>query len=207
MDQHVKLEIPFEAKALFRAANMLFTMAQDAGLQISRDGGATLQRTEQPAAEAGGAPHGAPSTPGPGTNGGSEQETPPDVDAEGLPWDGRIHSSSKGINQDGTWRKRKGVAKETVAQVEAELRSTVDVAPPAPQPQAAPAAPAPAPEPPADDAAPVTFADIMTRMMAEQVTQDRLNAALEAVGAGSLPEVSGSQEMTDALHRELFGDG
>ena len=50
------------------------------------------------------------------------------VDADGLPWDPRIHSSSKQLVADGTWRKRRNTAKELFAEVEAELRglSTVD---------------------------------------------------------------------------------
>lgn len=48
--------------------------------------------------------------------------TPPAVDAAGLPWDERIHASSKALIADGTWRKKRGVADDLVAQVEAELR-------------------------------------------------------------------------------------
>lgn len=43
-------------------------------------------------------------------------------DANGLVWDERIHSSSKEFVKDGTWRKRRGVSDDIVAQVEAELR-------------------------------------------------------------------------------------
>jgi len=80
------------------------------------------------------------------------------VDADGLPWDPRIHSSSKQLVADGTWRKRRNTAKELFAEVEAELRglSTVDApvdapipAPPPPPPPAAVAFANPAPPPPA----------------------------------------------------------
>lgn len=46
-------------------------------------------------------------------------------DVNGLPWDARIHSSSKNKNGDGSWRNRKGVDKATLAKVEAELKATV----------------------------------------------------------------------------------
>lgn len=46
----------------------------------------------------------------------------PDVDANGLPWDERIHSSNHARNVDGTWRKKRNVNAETVAAVEAQLR-------------------------------------------------------------------------------------
>ena len=76
------------------------------------------------------------------------------VDADGLPWDPRIHSSRKQLVADGTWRKRRNTAKELFAEVEAELRglSAVDAPIPAPPPPPPPAAVAfanPAPPPPA----------------------------------------------------------
>lgn len=43
------------------------------------------------------------------------------TDKNGLPWDERIHSSSRAINADGTWRYRKNVPDETKQAVEAEL--------------------------------------------------------------------------------------
>lgn len=47
------------------------------------------------------------------------------VDAQGLPWDARIHSSSKECVADGSWRKRRNTAPELVTAVEAELRATM----------------------------------------------------------------------------------
>lgn len=43
-------------------------------------------------------------------------------DAKGLPWDARIHSSSKALNKDNTWRYKKGLDDGIKAQVEAQLR-------------------------------------------------------------------------------------
>lgn len=40
-----------------------------------------------------------------------------------LPWDERIHASTKAKNADGTWRTKRGVDKAEVAKVEAELRA------------------------------------------------------------------------------------
>lgn len=53
------------------------------------------------------------------------QPPPPAVDAKGMPWDERIHSSNKALCTDGTWRQRRGVATQLVANVEAELRAKV----------------------------------------------------------------------------------
>lgn len=82
---------------------------------------------------------------------------PDERDAAGLPWDGRIHSSSRARLQDGTWRQKRGVSDTLLAAVTAELRSRLPggnvaaTTPPAPAPQAA--APVP-PTPPAAEPAP-----------------------------------------------------
>ncbi len=47
----------------------------------------------------------------------------PAFDSSGLPWDERIHSANKGVNSNGTWRKRRGVDDLTVATVEHELKN------------------------------------------------------------------------------------
>lgn len=36
-----------------------------------------------------------------------EEQTPPTTDSTGTPWDERIHSASKALNSDGTWRLRR----------------------------------------------------------------------------------------------------
>jgi hypothetical protein len=62
------------------------------------------------------------------------------VDINGLPWDHRIHSSSKELNRDQTWRAKRGVDKALVAQVEAELRAVMNIPPAVPNVPAAPGA-------------------------------------------------------------------
>lgn len=49
-----------------------------------------------------------------------------DLDAEGLPWDRRIHSRTKSKLSDGTWRKQRGVDEKLIHQVENELRSAMN---------------------------------------------------------------------------------
>lgn len=41
----------------------------------------------------------------------------PTVDAAGYPWDERIHVNTKKVEDDGTWRLRRGVSKELVDEV------------------------------------------------------------------------------------------
>lgn len=53
---------------------------------------------------------------------------PADVDKHGLPWDARIHSGTKAVNADGSWRQRRGLNDpELVKRVEAELRALMAV--------------------------------------------------------------------------------
>lgn len=82
-----------------------------------------------------------------------------DIDVDGLPWDARIHSSTRVKNADGRWRARRGVDDTVFDSVVAELRAVMGNAPtpaapvsgPAvdtPSTIAAPSAPAVPPPPP-----------------------------------------------------------
>jgi hypothetical protein len=50
-----------------------------------------------------------------------QTSTPPQIDADHLPWDERIHSSSKGLTAKGVWVKRKNVPDATYNAIRAEL--------------------------------------------------------------------------------------
>lgn len=83
-------------------------------------------------------------------------------DKNNLRWDGRIHSSTKGINKDGTWRVKKNLDEATRLQVETELKAELlagvptPAAPPVAAPQ--PTATVPVPPAPATSTAPVPAA-------------------------------------------------
>lgn len=47
----------------------------------------------------------------------------PNVDTRGFPHDDRLHSKNKTINDDGTWRYKKGLKDDVKAAVESELQS------------------------------------------------------------------------------------
>ena len=74
---------------------------------------------------------------------GSHSET----DAKGLPWDERIHASSKAKTKDGSWRTKRGVDEKFLADVEFELRAKAQApkSEPVPLPLAPPVAAAPVP--------------------------------------------------------------
>ena len=83
----------------------------------------------------------------------------PTVDKNGLPWDSRIHASTKTLNADGTWRQRRGLNDPgLVSRIEAELRAAVSAGsnPAGPVASAAPAIAAPAVTPIAPPTAAVT---------------------------------------------------
>jgi hypothetical protein len=47
-----------------------------------------------------------------------------ELDSEGLPWDSRIHSSSKAKVKNGTWKIQRGVTDETANKIKAEYRGS-----------------------------------------------------------------------------------
>lgn len=113
-----------------------------------------------------------------------------ELDSKGLPWDKRIHSSSRAKVADGSWRKVRGVDDALVAQVEAELRA-VQVAP---QVESAPkdgedVVTAPVPVPPVPVAAvplppaPMTFATMMQRITPSIVSGALSQARIQEVCA------------------------
>jgi hypothetical protein len=59
-----------------------------------------------------------------------------EVDAEHIPWDERIHASTKTKNADGTWRLKRNIPVETVEAIKAELRALMQVPAPATAPVA-----------------------------------------------------------------------
>lgn len=77
-----------------------------------------------------------------------------EVDKDGVPWDERIHSSSKGQTAKGIWKKRKNLPEGLYERITAELKGgpvAVETPPPAPvvedTPPPAPAATTPPPAP------------------------------------------------------------
>ena len=134
------------------------------------------------------------------------------IDVNGFPWDSRIHSSSKEMVKDGTWRKRRGVDAAMVAQVEAELRR-------APLPEAELNQPKFVELP--STLQPVTHVDVtptvgtmsftelldgVTKaMVAGQLSQAKITEALAAVGLTALPNLLGNPTLIPAFREALGG--
>lgn len=78
----------------------------------------------------------------------------PTIDSRGLPWDPRINSAGENrLNDDGSWRRKRGASESLVNSVETELRVRSQQAPPPPAPVSLPVPPPiaalPVPPPPA----------------------------------------------------------
>lgn len=152
-----------------------------------------------------------------------------DLDVNGLPWDARIHSSSKNKNQDGTWRYTRGGDPVVRAQVEAELRAkgpaggqpaqqdasatalqspAADTPPPPPPLNNAPADQTPPPPPPlaeqqadAPSVTQVTMQEVFSR--ANKMPLDQRTMALEVVGLASMSEFLKEYKVRPELAGEL----
>lgn len=76
-------------------------------------------------------------------------------DAEGLPWDERIHAGSKKQTAKGVWKRKRGLQDFEYDEVVAELKADIPAAPAEPEVPVVPEAAEPAvPEAPATPAAP-----------------------------------------------------
>jgi hypothetical protein len=146
-----------------------------------------------------------------------------ELDINRLPWDSRIHASTKTKNADGSWRNRKGVDKTVLATVEAELKqtmgasgvpvsvATVPVVPPvvsvptpppaapiAPVAPAAPVAPpvASVPTPPNADPFKAFTARVTPMIARKEILPPQLQAIAAELG---LPHIGGLQARHDLI--------
>jgi hypothetical protein len=154
-----------------------------------------------------------------------------DVDKAGLPWDGRIHASTRAKNADGTWRMRRGIEEALVAAVTGELRQTMAPVIPQPPAQAVPAIPKPPfvpsvvpPVPQASitpetalvgavltashsDVPALTFPKLMqlitTAFTSKALSQEQIKAAIEAAGLPSLPMLASRPDLVQGVADSL----
>lgn len=210
----ISLTIPLTRSALTRAMNMLQGLSVDlldeniASVVSDSDAGAP-ETTTTPATP--------PSTDNVtpissrGKAAGSNTTTPPPVitdvelDAEGLPWDARIHGKTKTkLKKEKTWKKIKNIEKNKpglVEQVEAELRTSMAANPVTPPPVNDPplsttVTPTPPPvneQPPSTPPAPVV--EKLYLIDGKQFTADALRAAnWTELQIAQLPEVEATLE-------------
>jgi hypothetical protein len=154
-----------------------------------------------------------------------------ELDADGLPWDARIHSGpadKRPKNADNRWRRGRGVTDEQFNVVAAELRQVMgapaplaappvapvpappETAPAASAPIPAPPAPPPAPEPVAMESGPVvaapaasvaTFTDLMRK-----VTRMQTAGLVTVEGTSQIAQALGLTGLRDLMQRpDLVG--
>ena len=191
MSETINLTIPINnANALTRAADMLHGMAIDASKNLINH---NLMSHEEATEEEPVAVESAINTE-------VEAEFVSDkLDAEGTPWDERIHSSSKSFIKNGTWKLKRGVDPNFVAKIKEEWKSVPITEEPAPSVFDEEPAPAPPPAPTID-----TFPDLMTEIAAKGIDHNTVNEIVNKHGAGSLAILAAKPELIPAVAAELF---
>lgn len=123
-----------------------------------------------------------------------------EIDSKGMPWDTRIHSSTKAKNADNSWRKRKGVAPQTIEVVEAQLKTAMSAPattaiPPVPEPGALAGTPVP-------DFASFMF-DVSQWVATKQLTTGDVVAACNSVGIATANLVALRPDLIPAIRAAL----
>lgn len=141
---------------------------------------------------------------------------PVELDSRGLPWDRRIHASTRTKCKDGSWKNSPGVDKEVLAGVEAELQGAMS----APIPPAATLAdaavvsaalqtPPTPPIPPAASTtpAPGTYAEMMlyitSNASAKRFTYQDVIKVCQDNGLAGIPLLNARPDMIPTIHAAL----
>lgn len=131
------------------------------------------------------------------------------TDTAGLPYDARIHSSSRTMTKgDGKWKYKRGVEDGEIAQVETELRRLMGLEAPV-RSAIVPAMTMPVPVPQASDG--VTFSqfsvEVMDAVSAGRVTHAQVAAVCVAHGLPAFPSLMTRPDYIPAVRAALFGHG
>lgn len=118
-------------------------------------------------------------------NAGAQQ-----LDADGLPWDARIHSSNKKLDGKGKWWARRNTAPATVVAVEAELRAALGATP------VTSAAPAATPTPAASNTPPLPGATVPP-MPGANVVDPAYTALIALIAANTQSSANPAGKLTD----------
>jgi len=137
------------------------------------------------------------------------------LDAAGLPWDARIHSSSKERIANGTWKIKRGVDRNLVAQFQAEYlgKSPTPISEPTVTPKVevtdnVPPPPPPPPPPfqlPSDTAgtAPATYAELMQRVVQSKTPIASVQVEASKLGLASFALLAQRTDLIPAVAEAL----
>jgi hypothetical protein len=120
------------------------------------------------------------------TSASTEQPVISERDSSGLAWNEKIHSGTKAVNKDGTWRNRKGTDKLTISRVTAEMRAhDLATMPPVAATAVVPSVPVAAGQ--------LTFGHIVKRvesaLTSGKLTQEALQTIVASCGLMALPDL------------------
>ena len=230
MDKNISITVPMDYHALTQASRMFRGLAEDLMpegtkaeevsekpeevtpkaetiAQLKEDATTNIPAPEAVFAPTPEATTEVPTTPTPVASG-------VDLDSEGLPWDNRIHASSKAfLAKGGGWKKKRGVDPAIVEKVEAELRlvmaqpetrltePTAETVPPAPTP--AEVTTEATPPPPVAAGSITTFPDLMAAITASGIDQAIVKGACEAVGVTAFPLLAAHPDLIPAVAERL----
>ena len=146
-----------------------------------------------------------------------------ELDNNGIPWDARIHSTSKAKTAEGNWRKLRNLEPSVFDLVMCELELNREdkkkVAPPPPNlaallpadiaPPPVAIAPPPPPSAPAVNAPtfPEFIGKIGAAMSARTLTTDIINAAIVAVGFSTVADIAKNPDMIPLVLSTLQAQG
>lgn len=120
-----------------------------------------------------------------------------EVDKNGLPWDHRIHASTKTKKADGTWKNKRGVDPAVLQQVTAELKGAMS-APPAPETTT---------PPPAGDVDPstriTTFAALATAVIEYHIDEATILQAVQDQDLENFGMLSNRPDLVPAVAEAL----
>ena len=210
----ISVSIPSDdEKALVAAATMLLTVAgkipainldDDAADTLARN--VTVNTSQPPAPPAAQEPAVQPPAPPAAPQQTNGVDLGKDSNGNMIPWDARIHSGAKTKNNDGSWKKKKGVSKDIISVVESELVSLMAV--PAPQqtsqPPALPAAPQQT-----NGTGPTNYAELLTQVSAliqsGKITIEKVNEQVIANDVQSLQHLAMRPDLIPNVWQSIQG--
>lgn len=124
------------------------------------------------------------------------------LDTDGLPWDHRIHASTRSKNADGRWKLLRGVDKDVVAEIKAEYMGKSDTipentapqkaeviseTPPPPPPPVESEVVTPPPPPPPSEGSKWSFVTLIEAITANNIPLEKAQATAAEFGVTRFP--------------------
>ncbi len=120
-----------------------------------------------------------------------------DLDVNGLPWDFRIHASTRTKNADGSWKNKRGVSQHLSVEVKDELKRTMAIEVPVP----------PVPNPTVETETPIDFMTVMGKITCA-VQEKKINHAqifeiVRSFGLESVPLIAQRPDLLPAISQKI----